>query len=76
MEDKIKEIISEHLGIDECDCGLDMNITNDLGADSIDGIEILMALEDEYDILLTDDLLSYDLTVEKVIDIVKARIEE
>lgn len=52
---KIIEIISDHLGLDPNQCTPNSHISNDLGADSLDVIEIAMALEEAFDILIPDD---------------------
>ena len=53
--EKIIEIISDHLGLDPKQCTPNSHISNDLGADSLDVIEIAMALEEAFDILIPDD---------------------
>ncbi len=53
--DKIKEIIAEQLGVEEDVITLDTNLMKDLEADSLDAVEIIMAIEDEYDIEVPDE---------------------
>lgn len=48
MLEKIKEIVSEQLGCSEEDVTLEASFTDDLGADSLDLVELVMALEEEY----------------------------
>ena len=48
--DKIKEIIMEKLGVEENKITLEANFINDLGADSLDQVELIMQLEEEFDI--------------------------
>lgn len=53
--DKVKEIISSELNIDSNKITQDANIRDDLGADSLDAVEVIMALEDEFSITIDDD---------------------
>ena len=52
--DKLKEIIAEQFGIDTDAIGEDTDIVADLGADSLDVVEMMMALEEEYGITIDD----------------------
>ena len=52
---KIKGIIVEQLGVEESAVALDTNLMKDLEADSLDAVEIIMAIEDEYDIEVPDE---------------------
>ena len=53
--DKIKEIIVEQLGVEESAVALDTNLMKDLEADSLDAVEIIMAIEDHFDIEIPDE---------------------
>ncbi|MBR3785634.1 MAG: acyl carrier protein [Firmicutes bacterium] len=53
--DKIKGIIVEQLGVEESAVALDTNLMKDLEADSLDAVEIIMAIEDEFDIEIPDE---------------------
>jgi len=53
--DKIKELIAEQLGVEEDVITVDTNLMKDLEADSLDAVEIIMAIEDEYDIEVPDE---------------------
>ena len=53
--DKIKEIIAEQLGVEEDVITMETNLMKDLEADSLDAVEIIMAIEDEYDIEVPDE---------------------
>ncbi len=55
VEEKVKEILSEQLGIDESEISLDSNIGEDLGADSLDVVDLIMTIEDEYGIEISDE---------------------
>lgn len=53
--DKIKEIIIEQLGVDEDAVSMETSLMKDLEADSLDAVEIIMAIEEEYDIEIPDE---------------------
>lgn len=53
--DKIKAIIVEQLSVDEDDVTMDTHLMKDLEADSLDAVEIIMAIEDEFDIEVPDE---------------------
>ena len=53
--DKIKDIIIDQLQVEESDVTMDTNLMKDLSADSLDAVEIIMAIEDEYGIEIPDE---------------------
>ena len=55
VEAKIKSIIVDKLGVDESEVVTDANFTNDLGADSLDTVELIMEFEKEFDMSIPDD---------------------
>lgn len=55
IAEKVKEIIVEKLGVDESEVTNDANFTNDLGADSLDTVELIMEFESAFDIEIPDD---------------------
>ncbi|MCQ2605840.1 MAG: acyl carrier protein [Bacteroidales bacterium] len=55
IESKVKSIIVEKLGIDEAEVTNEANFTNDLGADSLDTVELIMEFEKEFGISIPDD---------------------
>ena len=55
VESKVKEIIVDKLGVDESEVTKDANFTNDLGADSLDTVELIMEFEKEFDISIPDE---------------------
>ena len=55
VEDKVKEIIVDQLGVDEKQVTLEASFVDDLGADSLDTVELVMALEEEFDIEIPDE---------------------
>lgn len=52
---KVKSIIVEKLGVDESDITDDASFTNDLGADSLDTVELIMEFEKEFDVTIPDE---------------------
>lgn len=53
--DKVKDIIVEELGIEADTVKLESNLADDLGADSLDAIELIMAVEEEFDVEIADN---------------------
>ena len=72
MLEKMKEIIAEQLNVDENEVELSSNFKEDLGADSLDLFELVMALEEEYDVEIPSEELENIATVEDVIEYLKA----
>ena len=71
MLEKMKEIIAEQLSVDESEIALETSFKDDLGADSLDLVELVMALEEEYDVEIPSDDLTELNTVEDVINYLK-----
>ena len=70
---RVKAIIVDKLGVEESEVTNEASFTNDLGADSLDLYELIMALEEEYDVEIpTDDLESIN-TVGDVINFLKSK---
>ena len=53
--EKVQDIIAEQLGVDIDDITMETNLTKDLEADSLDAVEIIMAIEDEFGVEIPDD---------------------
>ena len=68
---KIKGIIVEQLGVEESAVALDTNLMKDLEADSLDAVEIIMAIEDEFDIEIPDEDAEKFQTVEDLVKYVE-----
>ena len=69
-EEKVKKIVSEHLGIEENTITLDSKFIDDLGADSLDTVELVMAFEEQFDIEIPDDAAETILTVQNAVDFI------
>jgi acyl carrier protein len=70
--EELKELISEQLGVDLDRIDDDTNIIEDLGADSLDVAELLMTLEDQYNVIVPDDEVTKLKTVRDVADYIEA----
>ena len=68
---KIKEIIIEQLGVAQETVTMDSSFIDDLGADSLDIVELIMALEEEFDIEIPDSDAERIVTVSDVVDYIK-----
>ena len=68
--EKVKQIISEQLGVDEAEVTPSASFTDDLGADSLDQVELVMALEEAYSLSINDEDTERILTVQDAIDYV------
>lgn len=74
IENKIKEIIVEQLGVAEEEVVPTASFIEDLGADSLDTVELVMALEEEFDIEIPDDDAEKISTVKHAYDYIKTHI--
>ncbi len=74
IEKRVNKIIAEQLGVIENEINPENNLTDDLGADSLDKVELVMALEDEFEIQIKDDDADRCDTVQQVIDLIKAAV--
>ena len=72
--EKIKKIISEQLEVDQSIISESSTITGDLGADSLDLVDLAMSIEDEFDIELSDDALEKIKTVSDLVAYIEDRI--
>ena len=73
IEVKVKKIISEQLGVPEADVKPAASFVNDLGADSLDTVELVMALEEEFGVEIPDEDAEKIATVQNAIDYIKAK---
>lgn len=71
MPEKMKEIIAEQLNVDVSEINMETSFKDDFGADSLDLFELVMALEEEYDIELPADDLANIATVEDIVNYLK-----
>ncbi|MGL5379806.1 acyl carrier protein [Clostridium sp.] len=76
MFEKIRDIIAEKLSISEDDITMEASFLEDLNADSLDLVELMMALEDELDMEIPDEEAENFKTVGDVVKYLKANVEE
>ena len=70
--EKVKEIIVDSLSCDEDAVTLEANLKEDLDADSLDAVKLIMAVEEEFDIEIPDDKATEIKTVQDIVDYIKA----
>ena len=76
MLDKIREIVVEQLGVDAEQVTPEANFVEDLGADSLDTVELIMAFEEEFDVEIPDTDAEKIKTVQDVMDYIESKKEE
>ncbi|MBO5975730.1 MAG: acyl carrier protein [Oscillospiraceae bacterium] len=72
--EKVRAILAEQLGIAIEDITMDTHIINDLGADSLDLVELIMALEDEFNLIVTDEAARELYTVREISEFIEKLI--
>ena len=75
LEQKVKKIIAEQLGKNEADIKNEASFIEDLGADSLDTVELVMALEDTFKVQIPDEQQENLRTVQQAIDCIKANVK-
>ena len=66
--ERVKKIVAEQLGVNEADIKNESSFVDDLGADSLDTVELVMALEDEFECEIPDDQAEKITTVQQAVD--------
>ncbi len=74
IEAKVKSIIVDKLGVDEAEVNTAANFTNDLGADSLDTVELIMEFEKEFDISIPDEDAEKIATVGDAVTYIQGRV--
>lgn len=74
ITNRIIKVIHEQIGVDLSKIKLHSNLINDLGADSLDTVELIMAFEEEFGLDIPDDVAEKINTVQDVIDMVEGRL--
>jgi acyl carrier protein len=72
IEQRVKKIVAEQLGVNESEVKNESSFVNDLGADSLDTVELVMALEEEFECEIPDEAAEKITTVQQAIDYVNA----
>jgi acyl carrier protein len=73
VDERVKKIIGEQLGVEEDEVTPEASFVEDLGADSLDTVELVMALEEEFGIEIPDEDAEKILTVGKALDYIKEK---
>jgi len=76
IEKRVKEIIVEQLGVNENEVTPEAKFVDDLGADSLDLVELVMALEEEYNMEISDEDAEKILTVGDAIEYIQAHVNQ
>jgi acyl carrier protein len=71
IEQRVKKIVAEQLGVNEAEVKTESSFVDDLGADSLDTVELVMALEEEFECEIPDEEAEKITTVQQAIDYVK-----
>ena len=71
IQERVKKIVVEHLGVDEDKVTESASFIDDLGADSLDTVELVMAFEEEFGVEIPDDAAEKILTVKDAIEFIK-----
>lgn len=74
VEDRVKKIVIEQLGVKEEEVTNESSFVDDLGADSLDTVELVMALEEEFETEIPDEEAEKITTVQQAIDYITARL--
>jgi acyl carrier protein len=72
IEQRVKKIVAEQLGVNEADIKIESSFVDDLGADSLDTVELVMALEEEFECEIPDEDAEKITTVKQAVDYVVA----
>ncbi|MBN8440429.1 MAG: acyl carrier protein [Thauera sp.] len=76
IEQRVKKIVAEQLGVNESEIKNDSSFVDDLGADSLDTVELVMALEEEFECEIPDEEAEKITNVQQAIDYVTAHLKK
>ena len=74
IEDRVKKIVAEQLGVSESEVNSTASFVDDLGADSLDTVELVMALEEEFETEIPDEEAEKITTVQLAIDYINSNL--
>ncbi|MDF1817666.1 MAG: acyl carrier protein [Immundisolibacteraceae bacterium] len=72
IEERVQKIVVEQLGVSDSEVTKDASFVDDLGADSLDTVELVMALEEEFDCEIADDAAEKITTVQEAVDYIQS----
>jgi acyl carrier protein len=75
IEQRVRKIVAEQLGVNEAEVKNESSFVNDLGADSLDTVELVMALEEEFECEIPDEEAEKITTVQQAIDYVQGHLK-
>ncbi len=75
VEQRVKKIVAEQLGVNESEIKTESSFVNDLGADSLDTVELVMALEEEFETEIPDEEAEKITTVQQAINYVQNHVK-
>jgi acyl carrier protein len=76
IEQRVKKIVAEQLGVNESEIKIESSFVDNLGADSLDTVELVMALEEEFECEIPDEEAEKITTVQQAIDYVNAHLKK
>ena len=76
IEERVKKIVVEQLGVKEDEVSANSSFVDDLGADSLDAVELVMALEEEFETEIPDEEAEKITTVQQAVDYIKAHSKD
>lgn len=76
VEQRVKDIIKEQLGVKDEEIVLDASFVDDLGADSLDTVELVMALEEEFEMEIPDEEAEKITNIKQAVDYIEAHLKE
>jgi acyl carrier protein len=76
IEQRVRKIVAEQLGVNEAEIKNESSFVDDLGADSLDTVELVMALEEEFETEIPDDEAEKITTVQQAIDYIAAHVKK
>lgn len=76
IEQRVRKIVAEQLGVSESDIKNESTFVDDLGADSLDTVELVMALEEEFECEIPDEEAEKITSVQQAIDYIKAHVKQ
>nr|YP_010330389.1 acyl carrier protein [Rhodella violacea]UNJ18105.1 acyl carrier protein [Rhodella violacea] len=71
--EKVQKIVAQQLGVDPAQVTKQANFANDLGADSLDTVELVMGIEEEFEIEIPDEMAEKIATLEQAVDFIKSK---